>query len=169
MHRRSASLGANRYYVNKFDDKPIDKNIDKSINKLDNKPKQKTDFAKINMLNCSIKSLRNQLKAAKSIDELILITSKIIKLEELIANERLNGYQNLNKKRKDLENMLTITDSKQLYYELEHVINTLKYKINGYKTILNSRINQLSNDYDDRIFRLMLTNRQSTPDLTATI
>jgi hypothetical protein len=107
----------------------------------------KPDFSKINIMNCAIISLKNQLKMSKSIDELTLITSKIITLEESIANERLLGYRKLNQKRKDLEMLLKINNSKSTECELEHITAMLKYKINGYKSILDNRINTLSNEY----------------------
>ena len=84
---------------------------------------------------------------SKSIDELTLITSKIITLEESIANERLLGYRRLNQKRKDLEMLLKNNNSKSTECELEHITSMLKYKINGYKSILDNRINTLSNEY----------------------
>ena len=107
----------------------------------------KPDFSKINIMNCAIISLKNQLKMSKSIDELTLITSKIITLEESIANERLLGYRRLNQKRKDLEMLLKNNNSKSTECELEHITSMLKYKINGYKSILDNRINTLSNEY----------------------
>jgi hypothetical protein len=130
----------------------------KSTNTIDNENtkkqrilEHKIDFSKINIIKCSILSLKNQLKSAASIDELTVITSKIIDLEQSIADEKLAGYQQLNITRRILEAKLSGMPerSKVIEYELNRVTLTLIHKLNGYKKVLDKKIDTLHTDYDE--------------------
>ena len=137
----------------------------KSMDGSEIKIKQKPDFILINKLECGIISLKNQLKSTSSMDELTVITDKIIQLERSVAKERLSGYQNLNKKRLYLEDVLdginTVNNinsssyehydkaAKQIQYELGRVTMLLKHKIDTYKVVLDKKIVSLQYDYDE--------------------
>ena len=151
-HSRSKSLTDDFIFAApNMKDQLIDtKIIDTKI--IDNKPTyKKTDFSKINILNCSIRSLKNQLKSASSIDELTVITSKILDLEQCIADERIAGYQKLNRLRISLETKIDgLSDrSKPLEYELSCVTLALVHKLNTYRSILDKKITNLSCEYAD--------------------
>jgi predicted NAD-dependent protein-ADP-ribosyltransferase YbiA (DUF1768 family) len=91
-------------------------------------------FDKINKLNVAISSLRNQLKTSISINEILLIASKIIELEQSVCYNRLYGCKELENKRNHiiykiikLKRQLT-----QANKNLIHIENSLDYKLNRY-------------------------------------
>jgi hypothetical protein len=104
----------------------------------------------INKYNVAIASLRNKILQTNGIDELTLLASKIIEMEQQILIEKTAGYKELEKEKKTLENKLD--KAKREIQRMEHdktiINNKINVKINGYKKTLESKIADLSNDYN---------------------
>ena len=105
-------------------------------------------FDNINKYNVTIKSLRNKLKAAKGIDELTDVASKIVELENQILAEKSIGYKQLETEKKQVENkinklqrVLTKETNK-----LQQIDDSLECKLNGYRKKLQLRVDSLNED-----------------------
>lgn len=106
-------------------------------------------FDVINRYNVAIASLRNQLKQATGIDELTLIASKIIDLEQQILVEKTAGYKELEKEKTVVESR--IDKMKRELRRLEDSLQTIDLKIdlkvNVYRNALQTRIDNLADEY----------------------
>ena len=109
------------------------------------------DFDKINRCNVAIQSLRNQLNQSTNIDELTLIASKIIELEQEIINERARGHKKLERKRKTVESKIDKLQRQLLAAqdELDDLDQTIDQRLNGYRKNLISRIEDLNNEFQE--------------------
>lgn len=109
----------------------------------------KINFERINKFNVAIASLKNQLKNVANIDELTLITSKIIDLEQQIIVEKTAGYEKLEKEKKEIEEKIDRIkrDLRKAEDDLQRVGNNLELKINGYKKTLQTKIDLLNDEY----------------------
>jgi septal ring factor EnvC (AmiA/AmiB activator) len=122
---------------------------------IENKP----CFEKINKYTVAIASLKNQLKNAESIDTLTSLAGKIIELENQIIIERTVGYKYLEKERKEIEDKIDKIrrELRRAEEELRRVDNQLDHKVNGYKKLLQNRIDNLGNEYNILAKQLSLT------------
>lgn len=107
------------------------------------------NFAVINRYKVSINSLKNELKNAKSTEELLGIASKIVELEQKILLEKAADSEKLEKKKKKLETKRDKIKRQlnQCEHELNHVTNTITVKITNYKKVLENRIEALNDSY----------------------
>lgn len=111
--------------------------------------KARTRFELINKYNVAIGSLRNQLKAASSIDELTVIAGKIIDLENQIMYEKKAGYQELQQEKTVIEDKIDKArrELARLETDLQRVGNKLDLKVNGSKIELERSIGDLDREY----------------------
>jgi hypothetical protein len=123
--------------------------------------KQKASFEIINKYNVAILSLRNQLKNAKGIDELTVIASKIIDLEQHILVEKSTGYKELEHEKKKVENKIDKLERelRQAENELNRIDNNIDLKLNGYRSALQAKIEGLTYDFNN-MQELILSNYQ---------
>jgi predicted nuclease with TOPRIM domain len=112
--------------------------------------KVRARFDVINRYNVTIKSLKNKIKQASGIDELTMLASKIIELEQGILVEKTAGYKELEREKLQIEEKVDKAkrDLQRLESELEHLDNKLDYKVNGYRRVLESRLDNLNKDYN---------------------
>lgn len=111
--------------------------------------KESPSFELINRYNVSIASLRNQLKSADTIDQLTVIASRIISLEQKIIAEKCVACKHLYNKRmliqrkiEDLRRNLNREEQ-----ELSHINNLINVKVSGYRKKLNHKMDTLSEEY----------------------
>lgn len=106
-------------------------------------------FEKINRYNVAIISLKNQLKTAISVDELTVIASKIIDLEQQIVVEKAIGCRELEKEKKDLINHVSKLrrNIRRAEDDLQRIDNYINLKISGEKEMLQTRIDLLSDEF----------------------
>lgn len=118
--------------------------MNKSLTKKDN-PR----FEIINKYNVAIASLRNQLKQASGIDELTQIASKIIDLEHQILVEKSAGYKELEDEKKKIESKVDKLkrELKRAEDDLGRIDNSIDVKLNGYRKALQSKIENLTQEY----------------------
>jgi hypothetical protein len=118
--------------------------MNKSLTKKDN-PR----FEVINKYNVAILSLRNQLKQASGIDELTQIASKIIDLEHQILAEKSAGYKELEDEKKKIESKVDKLkrELKRAEGDLGRIDNSIDVKLNGYRKALQSKIENLTQEY----------------------
>jgi predicted nucleic acid-binding Zn-ribbon protein len=121
--------------------------------------KEKVRFEVINKYNVAIISLRNQLKNASSIDELTILASKIIDLEQQILVEKSTGYKQLEQEKKKVENKIDklTRELKQAENDLYRIDNNIDLKLNGYRSALQAKIEGLTEDYNT-IQQLIINN-----------
>ena len=113
-------------------------------------------FNIINKYNICIKSLSNQLKISTNVNELTVIASKIIELEQEILYEKTSGCLKLKKEKYKINNKIE-TLKRQINIaekELQYIESSLDYKINGQKKILNKKIDKLNDEYNDVLLSL---------------
>lgn len=106
-------------------------------------------FDVINRYNVTIMSLRNQLKQATGIDELTLIASKIIELEQQILVEKTAGYKELEKEKSTVEIKIDKIkrELRRLEDDLQYIDNRIDLKVNVYRNALQTKIDDLSDQY----------------------
>jgi predicted nucleic acid-binding Zn-ribbon protein len=116
-------------------------------------------FDRINRYSVSINSLRNQLKHASGIDELTMIASKIIDLENQIMIEKSTGYKQLEEEKKLIENRIKKLSKEidKANDDLQRVGNTLEYRLNGYKKTLQNKVESLNEEYTEMLAYLSNT------------
>jgi hypothetical protein len=116
-------------------------------------PLKNARFDLINRYMVAIISLRNQLKNASGIDELTLIASKIIDLEQQILVEKTAGYKELEKEKCNVENKIDKIkrELRRLEDDLHSIDNKIDLKVNVYRKALQGRINDLSDQYTNII------------------
>lgn len=110
---------------------------------------EKPNFDKINRINVAIKSLRNQLRNTTDIEKLTQIAGSIATLEHQAVVEKSQGYKQLEKQRKHIEDKIDNMKRqlKNAEYELQRVDNSLYNKVSGYRKLLQMRINMLHEEY----------------------
>lgn len=113
--------------------------------------KEKTRFEVINKYNVAIMSLKNQLKNASSIDELTILASRIINLEQQILVEKSTGYKELEQEKKKVETKIDklTRELKQAENDLNRIDNNIDLKLNGYRSALQAKIEGLTNDFNN--------------------
>ena len=113
--------------------------------------KEKTRFEVINKYNVAIMSLKNQLKNASSIDELTILASKIINLEQQILVEKSTGYKELEQEKKKVETKIDklTRELKQAENDLNRIDNNIDLKLNGYRSALQAKIEGLTDDFNN--------------------
>jgi hypothetical protein len=113
--------------------------------------KEKTRFEVINKYNVAIMSLKNQLKNASSIDELTILASRIINLEQQILVEKSTGYKELEQEKKKVETKIDklTRELKQAENDLNRIDNNIDLKLNGYRAALQAKIEGLTNDFNN--------------------
>ena len=123
--------------------------------------KERARFELINKHNVAIMSLRNQLKNATGIDELTIIASKIIDLEQQILVEKSTGYKELEQEKKKVESKIDklTRELKQAENDLNRIDNNIDLKLNGYRLAIQAKLEGLTNDYNN-IQELILSNYQ---------
>lgn len=123
--------------------------------------KERARFELINKYNVAIMSLRNQLKNATGIDELTIIASKIIDLEQQILVEKSTGYKELEQEKKKVESKIDklTRELKQAENDLNRIDNNIDLKLNGYRLAIQAKLEGLTNDYNN-IQELILSNYQ---------
>lgn len=106
-------------------------------------------FDVINRYNVAIASLRNQLKLATGIDELTVIASKIIDLEQQILVEKTAGYKELEKEKSTVESKIDKMkrELRRLEDDLHTIDNKIDLKVNVYRKVLQNKIDDLSDQY----------------------
>ena len=106
-------------------------------------------FDVINRYNVAIISLRNQLKQAAGIDELTIIASKIIDLEQQILVEKTAGYKELEKEKNTVESKIDKIkrELRRLEDDLQMIDNRIDLKVNVYRKALQNKIDNLSEEY----------------------
>ena len=106
-------------------------------------------FDVINRYNVAIASLRNQLKQAAGIDELTLIASKIIDLEQQILVEKTAGYKELEKEKNALSSKIDKIkrELRRLEDNLQTIDNKIDLKVNVYRKALQTKIDTLADEY----------------------
>lgn len=106
-------------------------------------------FDVINRYNVAIISLRNQLKQATGVDELTLIASKIIELEQQILAEKTAGYKELEKEKSRVESKIDKIrrELRRLEEDLHSIDNRIDLKVNVYKKAIENKIDNLSEEY----------------------
>ena len=111
----------------------------------DDKPR----FDKINRINVAIRSLKNKLHNVTNIEDLSMIAKNIAELEHQAVVEKSRGYKQLEKRRKDIEEKIDTMKRKlqRAESELQQVDNSLYNKVNGYRKLLQMRINMLHEEY----------------------
>lgn len=114
---------------------------------------QTSRYDLINRYSVSIASLRNRLKRTVSVDELAIIASKIIDLENRIMAEKNSGCKELEIKRATVEERIKklrslLRESKR---ELRHINKEIDAKIMLYRKELDGRIMLLKDEYNNII------------------
>ncbi len=106
------------------------------------------DYEKINKYKVSIKSIKNKIKEANGIDELTVLASKIIELENQIVLEKNKDFLKLEKSKKEAELLVDQAKRKlkQAEYELQHLESTIELKTTKYRKELQLKIESLEND-----------------------
>jgi chromosome segregation ATPase len=116
----------------------------------------KPSFDRINRFNVAIVSLKNQLKLSTNIDELTILASKIIELEQQIIVEKTAGYKKLEKEKKEIEDRIDKIkrELKRAEDDLQRIGNNLDLKVNGLRKTLQIRIDSLNTEYDSLVNRV---------------
>jgi hypothetical protein len=111
--------------------------------------KENPRFELINKYNVAISSLKNQLKQAEGIDQLIQVATKIIDLEQKILVEKAMGYKEIEEEKKKIADKVDKLrrELRAAENELTRVDNSLDLKVNGYKKALQIKIDNLSQEY----------------------
>lgn len=125
-----------------YDNSP--KSIDSNVSDVD-----RPSFDKINRINVTIRSLRNQLRVTTDISKLSQIAHKIAELEEQAVIEKSRGYKQLEKRKKTIEDKIDKMKRQlsRAESELQQVDNSLHHKVDGYRKLLQMRINMLHEEY----------------------
>ena len=110
-----------------------------------------TKYDKINKCNVAILSLRNKLKECKSVDELTMIASKIIELEQEVLLERSIRCKKLDKERKKIENKIDKLNRKLdlAKLDLQIIDDKIHIRIESYKKQLEKRMKNLEDEYEN--------------------
>ncbi len=112
---------------------------------------QKPNFNRINRYSVQINSLKNQLRTASDINELISVSSKIIELEKQIILERMAGFNALQKeKNAAVEKIDKIRRSLEKEEEkLWRINTTIDNRTTQYRNTLQSRIEELEHEFEE--------------------
>ena len=110
-----------------------------------------TDYDKINRCSVAIASLRRQLANANDVDELTILASKIIELEQQLTAEKLKTNIVLEKKKTEMERKIDLLRRKltQAEEELALIKATIKRKRENTKSSLDLKISMLNKEYSD--------------------
>lgn len=121
----------------------------KNVLKLSKKSPDTPDFRKINQYQVAILSLKTKLKEAKDIDDLTILSNKIIELEKEILVEKTSGHKKLEKEREEIRQKIDKIQRQLLaaQHDLERVNNSIELKTTGYKKVLEKKIEALSEEY----------------------
>lgn len=107
------------------------------------------NFSAINVYNVAIVSLKNKLKSVTDIDELIVVSKKIIELEKKIFAERSAVYKDLEKKKQQIEQRIAKINKalEAAQDELKRITISIDVRVNSYKKSLETRIETLSKEF----------------------
>jgi septal ring factor EnvC (AmiA/AmiB activator) len=121
----------------------------KNVLKLSKKSPDVPDFRKINQYQVAILSLKTKLKEAKDIDDLTILSNKIIELEKEILVEKTSGHKKLEKEREEIRQKIDKIQRQLMaaQHDLERVNNSIELKTTGYKKVLEKKIEALSEEY----------------------
>ncbi len=124
----------------------------KSLTITDN-TKDKPDFISINKYSIAINSLQNKLINATSLDEILLISDKIIQLEKEIIIEKTSSCKEIEKEKKEIENKIDKIkrDLRKEEDYLKQVDNKLNLKVNSHKKLLENKITFLQSEYNSHL------------------